>query len=173
MGIMRILGRETLRRNGWMGAVVFAISFALWVLFAGTEAGDELLVGLLMAGAATAFGCFVGRSSKLEVTFRWMDVKQAWRIPWYAVVDSWAITEVLLRDLFGGARAEGVYRVWGYAGGERDPVKVGRAVLVTAYSTATPNSIVIGVDMAESRMLFHQMKRTEMTDMGRELGVKA
>lgn len=156
-----------------MGALVFSVSYAMWVLFVGSTAAHELLVGLVMAGLATAFGCFVGRSSKLEVRFRWVDVKQGWRIPWYAAVDSWAITEVLLRDLFGGARAEGVYRVCGYAGGERDPVKVARAVLMTGYSTATPNSIVIGIDTAQDRMLFHQMQRTEMTEMGRELGAKA
>ena len=161
------------RRGAWIEVAVFSISFAMWVLFVGTGAAHELLVGLVMAAAAMAFGCFVGRSSKLELTFRWADVKQAWRMPWYAVVDSWAITEVLLRDVFGGQRAEGVYRVCGYAGSDRDPVKVGREVLVTAYSTATPNSIVIGIDTAQNRMLFHQMKRTEMTDMGRDLGAKA
>lgn len=166
--------RETSRRRGaWLGAVVFAISYAMWLLFVGTSAAHELLVGLVMAGLATVFGCFVGRSSRLAAEFRWVDVKQGWRILWYAVVDSWAITEVLLRDLFGGVRAEGVYQVCGYAGSERDPVKVGRAVLMTGYSTATPNSIVIGIDTAQNRMLFHQMQRTEMTEMGRKLGAKA
>ena len=171
---MGIMGRERLRRRGaWVGAMTFAISYGLWVLFIGTWAAHELLVGLVLVAAATAFGCFVGRSSKLEATFRWVDVKQAWRVPWYAVADSWAITEVLLRDVLGGQRAEGAYRVCGYAGSDRDPVKVGREVLATAYSTATPNSIVIGIDTAQNRMLFHQIKRTEMTEMGRELGAKA
>jgi hypothetical protein len=37
----------------------------------------------------------------------------------------------------------------------------------------TPNSIVVGIDYKQQRVLIHQMERSELTATERELGAKA
>ena len=45
-----------------------------------------------------------------------------------------------------------------------------RRVLATAYTTVSPNSIVIGIDYEQSRLLLHQVKRDEVSTMTKRLG---
>jgi hypothetical protein len=77
---------------------------------------------------------------------------------------------VLLRDLFTSHRADSLYRVSGFSTSKDDPRLVSRRVLATIYTTASPNSIVIGIDYKQSRLLFHQVERSAVSEMTRRLG---
>ena len=81
------------------------------------------------------------------------------------------ITLALLRDL-AGQRAESIFRVCGFKTAKSDPRLVTRRALATAYTSVAPNFIVIGVDWHQSRMLFHQIQRSTVPLMTKELGAE-
>jgi hypothetical protein len=62
--------------------------------------------------------------------------------------------------------------VWGFKTTKEGPVQAARRVLATAYTSATPNSIVVGIDYDQQRILIHQMQRSGLTAMQRALGAK-
>ena len=51
------------------------------------------------------------------------------------------------------------YRACGFRISTHDTLLIGRSALAIAYTTASPNMMVIGIDPAQSLMLFHQLKR--------------
>lgn len=151
-------------------ALSVACMAAEWILLVAGLKRDEMIVGLLCVAAATAFLYLVFRAAGQRMEFRLSDLAVAWRLPWMMVSDAWTVTVVLLKDLLGVERAGSVYRVSGFRTASRDPVLVARRVLATVYTTSTPNSIVIGIDPAQSRMLVHQLKGTPPSKLERQLG---
>jgi hypothetical protein len=141
------------------------------VLVAGTHL-HEMIVGAASIIATSIFLFFVHRSSKLHIEWRAADVASGWRIPAYIAIDTYIIIKVLFQDLFSTRSAGSFYRVAGFRTSKREPYLVGRRVLATVYTTTTPNAIVIGIDSAQSRMLFHQLQRTSLQKMTEELGAR-
>jgi hypothetical protein len=154
-------------------ALLFLVTFALWTLFVATSNHHELFVGLLTSLATAIFLLFVHHCSPIHLKFRARDLLQAWRIPWYIANDTFVITAVLIKDLLHLAPARSYYRVSGFDSSLHDPVRAARSILAVAYTTASPNSIVIGIDPAQSRMLFHQLQRSSTSRMTRRLGAKS
>ncbi len=150
-----------------------AICLALgWVWLVATIHLHEMIVGAAVVVLASLFLRLVHRSQPNVVQFHWKDVVQGWRIPWYMVCDTWIVILVFLSDLLHLRPAGSYYRVCGFKCSKRDPAIVGRGVLATMYMTATPNSIVLGIDPQSSRMLFHQLERASVPQMVRALGAQ-
>lgn len=143
-----------------------------WILFVGGTRLHEMLVGFGVLALSAAFIFRLARMESLDLDFRATDLLTCWRIPWYILSDSWAIIAVLIKDLAGIQQAGSFYRFSGFKTGRHDPRLVARRVLATGYTTVTPNSIVIGIDVGQSRMLFHQLKRSEVSRMAKELGAQ-
>ena len=157
-----------------ISAGVLALSILVmageWILLVAGVKRDEMIVGALSVGAAAAFLQFVYRAEKQKLDIRLKDLATCWRLPWYILNDTWVVTLVLLKDLLGIKRASSFYRVCGFKTAKHDPLLVARRVLATAFTTVTPNSIVIGIDYDRSRMLFHQLQRSRVSKMTQELG---
>ncbi len=169
---MRSAMTHRLKRPSWGLPILGCLAIAaLWVLFVGGTRAHEMLVGSVVLVLSAAFMFRVGEMESLELEFQMRDLLTCWRIPWYIVSDSYTILVVLLKDLTG-KRAGSFYCFCGFKTSGHDPRLVARRVLATAYTTATPNSIVIGIDVAQSRMLFHQLKRSEVSLMAKELGAQ-
>ena len=153
--------------------VLLAISLAIgWVwLVAGTHL-HEMIVGAAVVAVATLFLLLVHRSQPNAIRLHWKDVAQGWRIPWYMVTDTWVVTLVFFKDLLHLSPAGSYYRVCGFKSSKRDPAVLGRGVLTTIYMTATPNTIALGIDPESSRLLFHQLQRTNLPKMARALGAQ-
>ncbi|MDP9037902.1 MAG: hypothetical protein M3O02_01350 [Acidobacteriota bacterium] len=130
----------------------------------------EMMVGAGAVAASAAFLWVVHRRSALRLRFSLPDVLACWRLPWYILSGCYVITAVLLRDVFTSRRAESLFRVSGFATAQHDARMVSRRVLATAYTTAAPNFIVIGIDVAQSRLLFHQIQRSTVHTMAKQLG---
>lgn len=143
-----------------------------WTLMVGSTRGQEMLVGAASLLASFLFLGLVQSKSKVDVDFQLADVALAWRIPWNVLKDSWLIVVVLLRDLFTSQRAASLYRVSGFVTAKDDPCLVARRVLATLYTTMSPNSMVIDIDYAQSRMLFHQLRRSELPKLTKLLGAR-
>jgi multisubunit Na+/H+ antiporter MnhE subunit len=155
-------------------AALLAVSLAVgWVWLVATTHVHEMIVGAAVVVLATLFLLLVHRSQPNAVQLHWKDVAQGWRIPWYMVCDTWVVTLVFLRDLLHLRPAGSSSRVCGFKCSKRDPAILGRGVLATIYMTATPNSIVLGIDPESSRMLFHQLERASVPKMARALGAQS
>jgi hypothetical protein len=114
----------------------------------------------------------VHRSQPNAIKLHWKDVAQGWRIPWYMVSDTCVVTLVFFKDLLHLSPAGSYYRVCGFKSSKRDPAVLGRGVLATIYMTATPNTIALGIDPQSSRLLFHQLQRTNLPKTARTLGAQ-
>jgi len=143
---------------------------AEWILLVAGLKRDEMIVGALCVMASVLFLQFVYRCEDQALDLRLHDLIQAWRLPGYILKEGWTITRILLKDLAGVKRAGSFYRVCGFKTGKYDPLLIARRVLATAFTTMAPNSIIIGIDYEQSRMLFHQLERGSVPKMTQELG---
>lgn len=167
----RVSSKNRSSSAGVTALVAFCLAFGWVWLVAGTHL-HEMMVGAGVVVLATLFLLLVHRSQPTTIQLRWKDVAQGWRIPWYMVCDTWVVIVLLLRDLLHLRPAGSYYRVCGFKCSQRDPAVLGRGVLATIYLTATPNSIVLGIDPQSSKMLFHQLERSNVPTMAQALGAE-
>jgi hypothetical protein len=130
-----------------------------------------MIVGFVVLVLSAAFILQVRAMEPLKLDFRMADLLTCWRIPWYIVSGIYEIVVVLSKDIIG-KEAGSFYRFSGFKTSERDPRLIARTVLATAYTTTAPNFIIIGIDAAQSRMLFHQLERSDVPRMTKELGAE-
>jgi multisubunit Na+/H+ antiporter MnhE subunit len=156
-----------------MLALCIVLMGAEWLLLVGGFKRDEMIIGAVAVAAAAIFlwRAFQVASERLDLRFR--DIVTAVRLPWMMLSDAWTVTVVLFKDLFGVERAGSFYRVKGFRTAIHDPLLVARRVLAVVYTTSTPNSIVIGIDPSQSRMLVHQLRRSPSSQLERDLGAQS
>ena len=157
-----------------MAAAAFCVAAAavLWVVFVASAKAHEMEVGAACLAATVAFTRFVVRTAGVRFKLRLKDFMQGWRIPWYIACDAWVLCRVLVEDVLHVERARSLFRVCGFATSQHDPVRIARTVLAVGFATCSPNCIVIGIDQEQSRMLFHQLKRSGVPQMLKALGAK-
>lgn len=153
-------------------ALALAAAVILWLVFVASFNPHELIVGGACVLLTMIFLYSVARSLGLKLKLRLQDLAQAYRIPWYELTGNWTLVSVLFKDLLGIAPAQNCFRVCGFDSSRHDPVRASRTVLAVALTTASPNSIVIGIDPTRSRMLFHQISPTGVQRMAKALGAK-
>ncbi len=148
--------------------------YGLWLLFVGTFSLHELLIGIIAAVLASIGMVVVGIFYSTPFSPTAKDLLAGWRLPWYVLSDTWVVLAVAAKDLVGSHRAESLFRVVPFrAGSEKDPQATARRVLATVYSTMAPNSIVLGVNTNNQKLLSHQIKRSSVPKMTRQLGAEA
>jgi hypothetical protein len=150
-------------------AVAVCLAFGWVWLVAGTRL-HEMMVGAGVVVVSTLYLKTVHESSRNTFRLEWKDIVQGWRIPWYMVSDTWVVTCIFIRDLLHLRPAGSYFRASHFECSKRDPAIQGRGVLATIFLTATPNSIVLGIDPESDRMLFHQLQRAPVPQMARALG---
>lgn len=151
-------------------ATVLVLS-GLWMLFTGSRQTDEWIAGCFSIACTLTLLIIVYCQQSQTFDVRWRDALALWRTPWYVISGIGEITWVLLKDLTG-KRAESIFRVCGFRTAKEDPLLVTRRALATAYTSIAPNFIVLGVDYQQSRMLFHQIQRSSVPRMTKELGAE-
>jgi hypothetical protein len=158
--------------------VALAISAVLlmileWILLVAGTRPNEMIVGAASILLSAVFLAQVHKMSTVKLEFHVSDIATGWRVPWYVVSDCFVLTRILLRDLFTTHRAGSHYRVSGFRTSKDDPRLIARRVLATLYTSTSPNSIVIGIDYNQSRMLFHQIERSPVSTMTKQLGANS
>jgi len=143
-----------------------------WILLVVGVKLHEMIVGAASIAATAIFLYAVDRSETQRFDFEWSDVATAWRIPGYLISDLYQITVALLRNLFGKGKAGSFYRVYRFKTEKTSPRLVARRVLATAYTSATPNSIVIGIDYDQNLLLMHQVVCSPVTKIAQSLGAE-
>lgn len=142
----------------------------LWISF--TASGDlhELLLGACAAALTLALFLNLIRTESLDYRLHLRDLALVGQVPKAILKDCWILTVVLFKDLAGKERAGSYYRACGFRATTHDPVRLGREALATAFTTASPNMMVIGIDPAQSLMVFHQVKRDAVPAYAQALG---
>lgn len=155
-----------------LSGVWMVLAIASWILFVGGIRLHEMLVGACAVLVTTAFVHQVWKRETLQIEFHPSDVIQGWRVPWYVLRDTCVIALVLWGDFFARTCAASLYRVSALKKVKPRPRQTARQVLITLYTTMSPNSIVIGIDPHRDRILFHQLRRSSISTMDQVLGVK-
>lgn len=148
-----------------------ALWFALWLGLVEKLSVAELTIGAgcsVLVGAASelAWGehltAFSGAPRLLL---------QAWRLPKLFASGTWEIVVVLARHLFTSHKAQSVLRMVHFdAGAADDPEAAARRALAVAYTTMTPNFVIIGIDREARTMLYHQIAPSPVPLMTQKLG---
>ena len=150
------------------------IFYLFWIIFTGTLSLHELLIGIIGALlAATGVGV-VSLQYPARFSPSVTELLSLWRIPWYLISGTWEIAAVAARDLTGIEPAKSVFRIVQFDAGEKDdPHATARRVLAVVYTTTAPNFIVLGVNVSDQKLLFHQIKRSSVPKLTRQLGAQA
>ncbi len=151
----------------------FPVFYVFWIIFVGTFSTHELLIGIVGSGLATAGVVVVN----LEYPFRFAptltDVLSLWRVPWYLVSDTREIFVVAVEDLLGIKAAKSLFRIVPFDAGKKDnPRAAARRLLAVIYTTITPSTIVLGVNSNDHKMLLHQLERSPIQKMTKDLGAQ-
>jgi multisubunit Na+/H+ antiporter MnhE subunit len=157
-------------RTGWQTlarAVVFAL---LWLVLVGDFQRQELLVGAFAVAGAALFYAAVRRAQEHGFFYRWKDLRQVWRVPGNILLDALRVTNFLLRDVFA-ERTQSRLLVATFKPSHRGSDLDGREVLAVAYTTASPNSIVLGVHRKRNEILVHLLEPTPVSPSMRALGI--
>lgn len=162
------------KRRLWLRTVSMASlpSLILWGLLVGSVNRDEVLAGSFAVVLTLLLLLVLHRCYPGVVAMRWRDVFQLVRVPPAVVRDAWAVTVVLLRDLLYREPVPDLYRAVRWEHGDDGALLKGRGVLATAAMSASPNTIVLGIDDGAALMILHQVKSTPMDAMARGLGAK-
>lgn len=167
--------RESSSRRVWpvsARALSFGVAWMIleWIMLVDGTKLHEMLVGIVCIALSAVF---VSRALQLSFELpilRWRDILTIWRLPGMVAADAWTVILLLLKDLLHLEPAGSVYRATGFHTSKEDRVLIGRRALATMYTTCTPNSIVIGIDPEQSKMLAHQLKLTPPSTLEQQLG---
>ncbi|GEJ55399.1 hypothetical protein [Anaeromyxobacter diazotrophicus] len=161
----------TVRRRAVEWALHLAGAYAAWLAFTQRLAPSELAVGAGAALLAAVASRLVW--SRNGATFagagRWL--LAGWQVAPYAFTGTVEILRVLARQL-GGRPAPSLLLAVRFDAGGPGPREQARRALAVAYTTMTPNFIVLGVDAERGLLWFHQLERSEVPDMTRRLGAR-
>ena len=147
------------------------IFYVFWILFTGTFALHELLIGIVGTLLTTTGLLVVNLQYEARFSPSLLDLITLWRIPWYLLSGTWEIVMVATKDLLGIKPAKSLFRIASFdAGDERDPRATARRVLAVTYTTIAPNFIIVGINRSNGTLLFHQIERSSVPKMTQDLG---
>jgi hypothetical protein len=151
-----------------VGIQIVALS-VFWVACVATFQADEMIVGIAAVALSVAFCVYVIHTLPLEFKPTLRDLVQVWRLPWYVVTDLVRVMWILVRDCAGHPAPSHFFSAPWYAVANtgRDTA---RRALAVAYTTVSPNCIVIGIDCGRRQILVHQLEPSGISRMTRNLG---
>ena len=144
-------------------------SFGLYLLFAAKLSPHELLIGVVVAALAAAATHTVLRERPARFRARLLWIAEARRLPRDVLTGTWQILVVLARHLFTARKAPSLLLEAPFEA-DGDAAGATRRALATAYTTITPNFVVLGFDRGRRRMIFHQVARSPVPEMTARLG---
>ncbi len=151
----------------------FLSFYFCWIIFVGTFSLHELLIGVLGALLATAGLSIINRYYPARFYPRLTELLSLWRLPGYLISDTWKILALRAKDLRDVQTANSLFRVVPFQAGEKeDPRATARRVLAVIYTTITPNTVVLGVNTNDQKLLLHQLVRSPVSRMTKDLGAR-
>jgi multisubunit Na+/H+ antiporter MnhE subunit len=151
---------------------LWALSFVLMLLYVGKIALDEVLFAALGSVATATASKIVLEAHIAPVAAQWRSVAQIWRLPKYVVTGTWEIMAVLARQIFLRKPADSLFHAVPFEAGGDDDESAFRRALAIAYTTATPNFVIVEIDRQRGLLVYHQLRRSEIPEMTKRLGAR-
>jgi multisubunit Na+/H+ antiporter MnhE subunit len=151
---------------------LWALSFALMLLYVGKIAPDELLFAAFGSAVSATASKIVLENHIAPLRAQWRAVAQIWRVPKYVVSGTWEILAVLARQIFLRKPAESLFYAVPFDAGGDDDESAFRRALAIAYTTATPNFVIIGIDRERGLLVYHQIQLSAIPEMTKRLGAR-
>lgn len=158
-------------RQAAQGLILCIALAVFWIACVSAFHVHEMLVGLGALMLSAAFSLFVVRTLPLQFRPSLSDLLQALRLPWYVIVDVGVVLLVLARD-FAGHRAPSLFRSAPWAPVRNNGQETAKRVLAVAYTTVSPNCVVIGIDCRQHQIFFHQLKAAALSPSTTQLGAE-
>jgi len=145
--------------------------YLFWIVFSGSFAAHELLVGTIGAVLAASGMVVINHQYPARFAPTASNLLAIWRLPWYVLSGTWEIAVVAAKDLMGIQPAKSMFRIAHFDAGDKDdPRANARRVLAAGYTCAAPNFIVLGINASDQTLLFHQIERSSVPKMTQDLG---
>jgi len=156
-----------------MIAIALPVACLFWIVLVGTFSAHELEVGILATLLAATGTAAIELQYPSHFTPSLRELLACWRLPGYLLAGTWEIMKIAAADLLGIRHAESWFRALPFAAGKKnDERAVARRVLAVTYSTATPTSIVLGINTNEQKLLVHELRRSPVSQMLKALGAR-
>lgn len=154
--------------------VSLPVFYFFWIIFVGTFALHELLLGAIGAALATTGLAIIDFYYPVRFSPSLRELLSLWRIPGSLVAGTWKVTAIAANDVLGIRRANSLFSVVRFDAGEKtDPHATARRVLAVVSMTVTPPTIVLGVNTSDQKLLFHELRRSPLPETLKALGVRA
>ena len=166
---------KKLRIPAWnialFGLVEWALFFLLWLLFENQTNFYELLFGAGSALLATIGTELIRRQPFASFHPRVFWIAQAWRLPRYVLQDTVVIFWALVKRFFVAGKS--ILRSVPFEAGDSGATSAARRALAIAYTSMSPNCVVLSIDLAKRVMVVHQVEPSPVPRMTQNLGAKA
>jgi multisubunit Na+/H+ antiporter MnhE subunit len=153
--------------------LLWTIFLLVWHAFVGKIALDELLFAALGCTVTVLAARVVLAEHLSPLRTRWRCVAQAVWLPKLIVTGTWEVLAVLGRRIFLGKPAESLLFSVPFDAGDGGSESSFRRALAIAYTTATPNFVVVGIDRERGLLIYHQIQKGKVPEMTKRLGAKA
>ena len=152
--------------------LLWAVSFALMLLYVGKIAADELLFAAAGSAVTAIASRMVLEKHIAPLRAQWRAAAQVFRIPKYVVVGTWEVVAVLAKQIFLRKPAGSLFYGVPFDIGGDDDESAFRRALAIAYTTATPNFVIVGIDRERGLLVYHQIKASAIPEMTKRLGAR-
>ena len=151
---------------------LWSLSFVLMLLYAGKLAPDEALFAAIGSVVTATASKTVLEKRIAPLRTEWRAVAQVFRLPKYVVSGTWEICAVLARQLLLRKPAGSLFFSVPFEVGGDDDESAFRRALAIAFTTATPNFVILGIDRERGLLVYHQIKLSGIPEMTKKLGAR-
>ena len=151
---------------------LWTLSFVLMHLYVGKIALDEAVFAAIGSAITATASIVVLEKHLAPLRAEWRAIAQVFRIPRYVVTGTWEICAVLWRQIVLRKPADSlIYGVRFDAGGDDDEAAFRRALAI-AWTNATPNFVILGLDRPRGLLVYHQVRKSAIPQMTKRLGAR-
>ena len=176
--MVRALHRSRLVRTSWTRAPLRLVRNApecaayvgAWWLFTGSSSGGEIVVGAAAVTLALIGSHLVSTRLGARLERNLGAIAQVWRVPALLLSGSVDLLKVLANHLLGREQAKSLLRAVPFIHHGSSASDQTFQALATAYTTISPNFVVIDVDPHARVLLFHQLAPTAVPKLTVKLG---
>lgn len=141
-----------------------------WWLFTGSSSGSEIVVGAAAVTLALIASHLVSTRLGARLQGNLGAIAQVWRVPALIVSGTFDLLKVLAKHLLGREKAKSLLRAVRFVHYGSTTSDQTFQALATAYTTISPNFVVIDVDPHARVLLFHQLAPTAVPKVTVKLG---
>lgn len=138
----------------------FAV-FAAYVITVGTQNGSEIVAGAIIAVPCSALALAAFRHARPGVRVRWRWLRHLASVPSRMLSDALLVSRRIVWALASGEKLVGYFIRLPYDPGDRtSELNMGREALAIYGISASPNSLVVEVDM-RGELVLHKLVASE------------